>query len=93
MGKAERLTVSLPGEMVRSIKRAAKESGMKVSSLVASALEQYLGMEDVSPKEIRVYPTVLWKIRGRGRIRGPSLRAARTKVGVWRLVELDRVPV
>lgn len=89
--KTQRLTVSLAEDLAKATRRAAKERTMKVSSIVASALKQYLGMETLSEPPVR--PTVLWKLKGRDRPAGPSPRMVRHRAGAWRVVPLDRIPV
>ncbi len=89
----ERLTVSLPKELMRKIKQVSDETGLKMSRIVVRALEQHLSEEVQSATESPIRPTVLWKIKGRRFLRGPSPRLARTRVGSWRTVDLDKLPL
>ncbi len=89
----QRLTVSLPQDLVERLKRASHESGLKVSRIVATALEQHLGEHAPSPAEPPIHPAVLWKLKGRSRLMGPSLRLRKARVGSWRIIELDKLPV
>ena len=88
----ERLTVSLPDDLVKKVKRVSHESGLKVSRIVATALEQHLGQEVSSTPEPLIRPTVLWKLKGRSHLTAPS-PTLRGRVGSWRTVELDELPV
>ena len=85
----ERLTVSLPEDTVKKIKRLSETSGLKVSQIVSRALEQELS--DQSPVEAPIRPTVLWKLKGRKSLRAPSPRIRPTRVGSWRIVDLDEL--
>ena len=89
----ERLTVSLPEDLVRKVKRISEESGLKISRIVAAALEQYLS-EQVPPRaEPPIHPTILWKLKGRKMLTGPSPKLMRARVGSWRIIDLDELPV
>ena len=90
---SQRLTVSLPERLVKKIKRASHESGLKVSRIVATALEQHLGGETSSSAEPLIHPTALWKLKGRSHLAAPSPTLRRGRVGKWRIVELDELPV
>jgi hypothetical protein len=52
---------------VRRLRELSKESGLKVSGIVAKALEEYLGMKAAtsSLSEALLQPIALWKLRGR----------------------------
>lgn len=89
----QRLTVSLPEDLVKKLRRVSHETGLKVSRIVASALEQHLGGEASSSAESIIRPTVLWKLKGRSHLRAPSPTLRRGRVGRWRTVELDELPV
>jgi len=89
----QRLTVSLPEDLVKKVKRVSRESGLKVSRIVASALEQHFGEEISSSAEPLIRPTVLWKLKGRSHLTAPSPTLRRGRVGTWRTVELDELPV
>jgi post-segregation antitoxin (ccd killing protein) len=91
--RMQRLTVSLPENLVKRVRHVSRESGLKISRIVATALEQQLGEQTPRPAEPPVYPTVLWKLKGRGHLRGPSPTLRTKRVGSWRLVELDRLSV
>lgn len=89
----DRLTISVPKNLVKRVKRLSQESGLKVSRIVAKALEQHLGEQTPSPAEVSVHPTALWKLKGRSRLTGPSLTIRKTRVGSWRIIDLDELPV
>jgi len=91
----KRVTVSLTDQLARRLRQLSKESGLKVSGIVAKALEEYLGMKGAtsSVSETRVRPTALWKLRGRTYPRGPSPTLSRGKIGDWRIIELDKISV
>lgn len=89
----ERITISLPEDLVKRIKRISKESGLKVSRIVAMALREHLGTSAPAPAEAPVHPTVLWKIKGRQYLRGPSPTLRRAKIGSWRIVDLSGIPL
>lgn len=84
--------MSLPEELAKRVKQFSQESGLKVSRIVARALEQLMG-EQTRNTQAPVRPTVLWKLKGRERLTGPSPRLRKGRVGSWRIVELDEVPV
>jgi hypothetical protein len=88
----QRLTVSLPEDLVKKVKRASHESGLKVSRIVVTALEQHLGGETSSAEPL-IRPTVLWKLKGRSRLRAPSPTLRGKPVGSWRIIEVDKLPV
>jgi hypothetical protein len=87
----QRLTVSLPDETLKRVKRISRESGLKVSQIVARALEQHLDEQAQIDAEAPVRPTVLWKLKGRKSLRAPSPRLERTRVGSWRIIDLDEL--
>jgi len=89
----ERLTVSLPEDLVKKVKRTSQETGLKVSRIVARALEQHMSEQIESTLEPPIHPAVLWKLKGRKSLRGPSPRLLRTRIGSWRTIDLDRKPV
>jgi len=91
----KRVTVSLSDELARRLRELSKESGLKVSGVVAKALEEHLGMKPATSSVGRalVQPTVLWKLRGRTYPRGPSPTLRRGKIGDWRIIELDELSV
>ena len=83
--------MSLPEDMVKKIKRLSETSGLKVSQIVSRALAQELS--DQSTVEAPIRPTVLWKLKGRKSLRGPSPTIRRTRVGSWHIVDLDELRV
>lgn len=91
----KRVTVSLPDELARRLKELSKESGLKVSGIVVKALEEHLGIKPStsSATEAPLQPTVLWKLTGRSLARAPSPTSRKGKIGVWQLIELDKIPV
>jgi hypothetical protein len=88
----ERLTVSLPEATVKKVREASRESGLKISQIVARALEQQLN-EKTESAEAPIRPTVLWKLKGRKSLRGPSPRLVRSRVGSWRVIDLDELSI
>jgi hypothetical protein len=91
--RMQRLTVSLPENLVKRVKQISRQSGLKISRIVATALEEQLGDQTPQPEESPVHPTVLWKLKGRSRLKGPSTTLRTKRAGSWRLVELDRLSV
>jgi hypothetical protein len=89
----QRLTVSLPQNLVTRVKQISQQSGLKISRIVATALEQQLGDQTTGPAEPLVHPTVLWKLKGRSHLKAPSPTLRTKRAGSWRLVELDRLSV
>ncbi|MBS7644224.1 ribbon-helix-helix domain-containing protein [Candidatus Bathyarchaeota archaeon] len=91
----KRITVSLPDELARRLRELSKESGLKVSGIVVKALEEHLGIKALNSfvSEAPVQPTVLWKLRGRSFARAPSPTLRRGKIGVWQIIELDKISV
>jgi hypothetical protein len=91
----KRVTVSLSDELAGRLRELSKESGLKISGIVAKALEEHLGMKAATPSvnEALVQPTVLWKLKGRTLPRGPSPTLRRGKIGDWRMIELDEISV
>jgi metal-responsive CopG/Arc/MetJ family transcriptional regulator len=55
----QRLTVSLPENLVKRVKHISREGGLKISRIVATALEQQLGEQTPRPAEPPIHPTVL----------------------------------
>jgi hypothetical protein len=91
--RMQKLTVSLPENLVKRVKHISRESGLKISGIVATALEQQLGEQTPRRAEPPVYPTALWKLKGRARLRAPSPTLRTKRAGSWRVVELDRLSV
>lgn len=89
----DRLTISLPEDLVRRVKRVSEETGLKVSGIVARALQEHLGEEAQSRAEPGIHPTVLWKLKGRRYLRGPSPRLTKARVGTWRVIDLNKSPI
>jgi hypothetical protein len=91
----KRVTVSLKDELAGRLKELSKESGIKVSGIVAKALEEHLGIEASSSpiNEAPVQPTVLWKLKGRTFPRAPSPTLRRGRIGGWQVIELDKISV
>jgi hypothetical protein len=89
----QRLTVSLPDDLVKKVRHLSQKSGLKVSRIVATALERHLGEEVSSTAEPLIRPTVLWKLKGRSHLTAPSPTLRRGRVGSWRTVELDELRV
>ena len=89
----ERLTVCLSEELVRKIKRISKESGLKISRIVADAVEEYLSEQFPLRVEPPTRPTILWKLKDRKMLSGPSPKLMRVQVGSWRVIDVDEVPV
>jgi len=89
----ERLTVSLPEDTVKKVKQLSETSGLKISQIVARALEQELSDQDQSSVKAPIRPTVLWKLKGRKALRAPSLLLRSGRVGSWRIVDLNELRV
>ena len=86
------MTVSLPEDLIKRVKQLSRSSGLKVSRIVASALEEHLG-EAARLTEPPIRPTVLWKLKGRTHLTAPSPTLRKARVGSWRIVEGDDLPV
>ena len=85
--------MSLPDGLVKRVKQLSRNSGLKVSRIVANALEQQLEEETRLSAEPSIHPTVLWKLKGRNSLRAPSPTLRRAHVGSWSIIELDELPV
>ena len=88
----KRLTVSLPDDLAKKVKRISEETGLKVSRIVAQALEERI-IEEEEPSQAPIHPAALWKLKGRKSLSGPSLRLTRNRVGSWRVIDLDKISV
>ena len=89
----QRLTVSLPEDLVKRVKHMSHQTGLKISRIVATALEQQLSEQTQQPSEPPVRPTVLWKLKGRSRLKAPYPTLRTKPTGSWRVIELDKLPV
>ena len=78
---------------MKKVRRVSHETGLKMSRVVARALEEHLSEEVQASAEPPIYPTVFWKLKGRTSLRGPSPRLAKAKVGSWRSIDLDELPL
>lgn len=79
----KKTSISLPDELFKKLTRSSTEAGRTRSSIIADALRAYLG-EFGHPKEPKIYPTALWKLRERGFVRLRSPRLAKVRVrGDW----------
>ena len=85
-----RVTVSLPDEVAKKLFEEKRRTGLKVSQIVKKSLEEHMEISDV---EVKVTPTVLWKLRGVRYPRGPSITAMRHKIGKWKVYELDKIRI
>lgn len=86
-----RVTVSLPDEVAKKLFEEKRRTGLKISQIVKRSLEDHMEMPDM---DVKVTPTVLWKIKGRRYARGPSLTAiGRRKIGKWQVYEMGKVRV
>lgn len=86
-----RVTVSLPDDVARKLFEEKRRTGLKISQIVKKSLEEHMEIPDV---EVKVTPTVLWKLRGRRYPRGPSITAlGRRKIGKWQVYEMDKVRI
>lgn len=87
-----RMTVSLSETLAKAIERIIKEKVdyRQKSHLVADAVEEFLRVhypEFVGLEEKEVYPSILWKLKLRKRMRAPSLRVRGRRVaGEWVVV-------
>jgi len=84
-----RVTVSLPDNITKRLFEESRRTGLKVSQIVKTSLEEHMEM----PEEVKVTPVALWKLRGRRYARGPSITARRKKVGTYYVVDLDKLQV
>ncbi len=91
--RLQRLTVSLPEDLVKRIKHISQERGLKISRIVATALEQQLSKQTRQLVELSVHPTILWKPKGRSLLKAPSPTLRTKPAGSWRIIELDKLPV
>lgn len=88
-----RITVSLSEALAEAIERIVKEriGYRQKSHLVADALEEFLRVhypEFIGLEGKEVYPTILWKLKLRKRMRAPSLRVRGRRVaGEWVVVK------
>jgi len=85
-----RVTVSLPDNIAKRLFEESRRTGLKVSQIVKTSLEEHV---EIPPEEVKVTPTVLWKLRGRRYPRGPSPTAGTHKVGKWKIYEMGKVRV
>ncbi|MBS7622718.1 ribbon-helix-helix protein, CopG family [Candidatus Bathyarchaeota archaeon] len=89
---AERLTISLPDEVAKRLRQISRESGVKVSTIVLRALGNHIGTKP-SQRDVSLRPKVLWGLRGRTYPRAPSPTLRRTRIGNWRTIGPDEIPV
>lgn len=86
-----RVTVSLPDNITKKLFGESRRTGLKVSQIVRHSLEEHM---EIPEMEVKVTPTVLWKLRGRRYPRGPSPTAlGRRKIGKWQIYEMDKVRI
>ncbi len=85
-----RVTVSLPDNVAKRLFEESKRSGLKVSQIVKTSLEERMEIPD---ENIKVTPTVLWKLRGRRYPRGPSPTIRKGRYGYSKIVDLDEVKI
>lgn len=78
-----RLSVSLPEELARRLRRVQARDRVKLSHMVAEALRFYFAAQraDVADKRPKESPTVLWKLKAAGRfvLRSPKLSERRVR--------------
>lgn len=85
-----RVTVSLPDNITKKLFEESRRTGLKISQIVKTSLEEHIEMPD---EKVKVTPTALWKLRGRKYPRGPSITARRKKIGTYYVVDLDKLQV
>ncbi len=80
-----RLSVSLPEELSRQLRRIQARERVKLSHIVAEALRVYFATRHIPAVEKRSQesPTVLWKLKATGRfvLRSPMLSERRLREG------------
>ena len=80
-----RLSVSLPEELSRQLRRIQARERVRLSHIVADALRVYFATRPVQgvDRRPRDYPTVLWKLKATGRfvLRSPRLSERRLREG------------
>ncbi len=85
-----RLSVSIPEELSKHLRRIQRQEASKLSHVVAEALREYFARRHVLAKESRPEetPTVLWKLKATGRLalRSPKLSERRVP-GAWVIEE------
>jgi len=89
-----RITVSLSESLFEAIERIVKEGRdyRQTSHLVADALEEFLRVHypeftGSKGEEGEVFPTILWKLKVRRKLRAPSPRVkGRRLAGEWVVV-------
>ena len=91
--RLQRLTVSLPEDLVKRIKHISQERGLKISRIVATALEQQLSKQTRQLVELSIHPTILWNPKGRSLLKAPFPTLRTKPAGSWRIIELDKLPV
>lgn len=88
-----RITVSVPDELGRKVKELSRETGLKVSQIFRMALEEHLTLHYPEEVRVKVRPTLLWRVKGRSLPRGPSPSLGRGRIGEYRFVGLDEIPL
>jgi hypothetical protein len=86
--RVKKISISLPDELFRELTLLSTETGRTRSSIITDALIAYLGEFDF-PKEPKIYPTALWRLKERSfvRLRSPKLAKVRVR-GDW-LIESE----
>ncbi len=85
-----RVTVSIPEDTAKKLFEESKRTGLKVSQIVKTSLEDHM---EIPHENVKVTPAVLWKLRGIRYPRGPSPSIRKHKIGKWRVYEMDKVRV
>ena len=85
-----RVTVSLPDNIAKKLFEEKLRTGLKISQIVKNSLEEHI---EIIPADVKVTPTVLWKLKGRRYPRGPSPTARRHRIGFSKIVDLDEIQV
>ena len=85
-----RVTVSLPDEVAKKLFEEKRRTGLKISQIVKKSLEEHIEVPD---ENVKVTPTVLWKLRGIRYPRGPSITALRHKIGKWKVYEMGKIRI
>jgi hypothetical protein len=59
----ERLTINLPDHLAKRVRRISKQTGLKISRIVAQAMEERMHEEE-TPSQAPFHPSVSWKLKG-----------------------------
>lgn len=88
-----RVTISITENLSKKVEELSRKTGLKASQIFRTALEEHLRLHYAEEKDIDVRPTLLWKVKGGSLPRGPSPSLRRGRIGEYRFVSLDEIPV